>query len=169
MGLGKTLTVISLILTNFHDGRPLAKPNLGYVRKKVEATRSVKGGKKKSSTGFSYEPNPNIGKKIQSSGKRRSAFGFFSAFDSNEEKEEMPKLNVMKKMGGAGVAPRRRSDDKSFIDDDSDSSDEFDDMCKVTYQNLNFSEINDQNGRIYLSSGYLIESRSKRKVLVIFR
>ena len=139
MGLGKTLTVLSLIMTNFHDGRPLAKPNLGYARKKIEATRSVKGGKKKPSTGFSYEPNPNIGKKIQSSGKRRSAFGFFSAFESNDEREEIPKLDVMKKMGGAGAAPQKRTVGKSFIDDDSeevsDSPDEFDDMCKVTYNN----------------------------------
>ena len=32
MGLGKSLVVLSLILTNYHDGRPLVKPELGYKR-----------------------------------------------------------------------------------------------------------------------------------------
>ncbi|QQP35235.1 Helicaselike transcription factor putorius [Caligus rogercresseyi] len=33
MGLGKTLTLICLIMTNFYDGRPLAKPLYGYEEK----------------------------------------------------------------------------------------------------------------------------------------
>ena len=32
MGLGKSLSILSLILTNFHDKRPMAKPIHGYRR-----------------------------------------------------------------------------------------------------------------------------------------
>ena len=32
MGLEKTRTVISLIMTNHWDGKPLAKPDLGHIR-----------------------------------------------------------------------------------------------------------------------------------------
>lgn len=32
MGLGKTLSIIALILTNFHDKRPLARPQHGFKR-----------------------------------------------------------------------------------------------------------------------------------------
>ena len=32
MGLGKTLTILSLIMSNFHDTRPLARPHHGYKR-----------------------------------------------------------------------------------------------------------------------------------------
>ena len=32
MGLGKTLTVLALILPNFHDGRPFGKPRFGFRR-----------------------------------------------------------------------------------------------------------------------------------------
>ncbi len=38
MGLGKTLTVLSLILTNFWDGKPLAKPIPGQRRKLERGT-----------------------------------------------------------------------------------------------------------------------------------
>jgi hypothetical protein len=40
MGLGKTLTTIALIFTNFHDRRPLAKPNQGYKRGKGNEKKS---------------------------------------------------------------------------------------------------------------------------------
>ncbi len=33
MGLGKTLTVLALIMTNFHDGRPLARPRYDFARR----------------------------------------------------------------------------------------------------------------------------------------
>ncbi len=36
MGLGKTLTMISLIFTNHHDCRPLAKCSYGYIRPPIE-------------------------------------------------------------------------------------------------------------------------------------
>lgn len=40
MGLGKTLTMIALIFTNFHDKKPLAKPDPFYIRD-LERQRSV--------------------------------------------------------------------------------------------------------------------------------
>ena len=47
MGLGKSLVVLSLILTNFHDGRPLAKPELGFKRQPFGAKLGAGGGKGK--------------------------------------------------------------------------------------------------------------------------
>ena len=130
MGLGKTLTVISLILTNYHDGRPLAKPNLGFIRQKSEMGRSTKGGKKKQSIINPPVFDNNVGKKLQSNVKRKSAFGFFSNFKSSDEEDAEEEKKTSKFSFGKrkAVAAKR----KSFIDDsDSDSSDEFDQMAKV--------------------------------------
>ena len=38
MGLGKTLTILALIMTNFHDRRPLDKPIPGQKRQLSEGT-----------------------------------------------------------------------------------------------------------------------------------
>ena len=35
MGLEKTLTILALIMTNFHDRRPLDEPMLGQKRGKI--------------------------------------------------------------------------------------------------------------------------------------
>lgn len=39
MGLGKTLSIISLIMTNFHDKRPLARPQHGFQRRLSKEVR----------------------------------------------------------------------------------------------------------------------------------
>ena len=39
MGLGKTLTILALIMTNFHDRRPLDKPMPGQKRQLSEGTK----------------------------------------------------------------------------------------------------------------------------------
>merc|ERR1719318_1067175 len=52
MGLGKSLTVISLMLTNFWDGKPLLKPELGFVRRPLTAgKRKGKGQRKRPRVG----------------------------------------------------------------------------------------------------------------------
>lgn len=83
MGLGKTLTVISLILTNFHDGRPLCKPELGYTRPPLDVMRpNKKGGRRKSAAApLGVLPDVSgIGSKIKKNPEKKSAFGFFDKF-----------------------------------------------------------------------------------------
>ena len=82
MGLGKTLTVISLILTNFHDGRPLCKPEIGYSRPPLDVVRgNKKGGRRKGSA--LTVPGPDlsgIGSKIKKNTEKKTAFSFFDKF-----------------------------------------------------------------------------------------
>lgn len=87
MGLGKTLTMISLIMTNYYDNRPLSKPNLGYTRPKIEMMRGG-GGKGKKKRILKEPTQTNVGKKIEDKVKKRSAIGFFSNFKSSDEEEE---------------------------------------------------------------------------------
>ena len=47
MGLGKTLTIITLILTNFHDKQPLAKRSYGFVRPPIGSSKRPGGGRRK--------------------------------------------------------------------------------------------------------------------------
>ncbi len=85
MGLGKTLTVISLILTNYYDGRPLCKPEIGYVRPQLEILRqSKKGGRRKAGvTAAKQVALPDlstIGSKIKKNTEKKSIFSFFDNF-----------------------------------------------------------------------------------------
>jgi SWI/SNF-related matrix-associated actin-dependent regulator of chromatin subfamily A3 len=84
MGLGKTLTVIALILTNFHDGRPLCKPEIGYRRPPLEV---VRGGNKKSGrkgAAYSSTTTPDlssVNSKIKTD--KKTAFNFFDKFKAS--------------------------------------------------------------------------------------
>ena len=46
MGLGKTLTVIALIFTNHWDGKPMAKPDIGYTRPPLTVNSGTSRGRK---------------------------------------------------------------------------------------------------------------------------
>ena len=46
MGLGKTLTVIALIFTNHWDGKPMAKPDIGYTRPPLKVNSGTSRGRK---------------------------------------------------------------------------------------------------------------------------
>ena len=83
MGLGKTLTVIALILTNFHDGRPLSKPDIGYVRPPLETLRANKKRGRKKAGGIVAVSSPDlskIGSKIKKNTQKTSAYSFFDKF-----------------------------------------------------------------------------------------
>ena len=154
MGLGKTLTMIALILTNHHDGRPLAKPNIGYIRPKIEIGRKGKGkGKKKIL--FEAPVVSNVGRKIKAAAPvaKRSAVGFFDNFKSSsdddveEDKDKFTFGEAAKNYKPKNSRPRRSlrkssdeeeedeedEDDAAFINDNesSDEDDEFDQMEKV--------------------------------------
>lgn len=128
MGLGKTLTVIALILTNFHDGRPLGKPEIGYVRPSLEPVRgNKKGAKKKKTTGgaTSAPDLSSIGSKI----KKTPAAKFFDKFKVFDEPAEK-KASVSE---GKLVANGRGEKSKVEVVDYADSEfseDEFDRMSQ---------------------------------------
>ena len=111
MGLGKTLTVLALIMSNFHDKRPLAKPELGYQRSKNRAGSVIR-----------YMPNAQPapvprkkkGQKVapKSALNRRDLFGLGFGGRRKDLKQKVKK-SVPKK-------PINFSDDEE---------DEFDSMC----------------------------------------
>jgi SNF2 family DNA or RNA helicase len=84
MGLGKTLTVISLILTNFHDGRPLCKPEIGYIRRPIEAVRSNRKGGRRKADPINGPDLSKVGSKIKKNTEKTSAFSFFDKFKVKE-------------------------------------------------------------------------------------
>ncbi len=43
MGLGKTLSILALILTNFHDKRPMSKPKPSFTRRLEKAVARYVG------------------------------------------------------------------------------------------------------------------------------
>ena len=150
MGLGKSLTVVALIMTNHHDGRPIAKPNLGYSRPRIEYGRRQGKGKGKSRKKIESPAAPtNVGRKIQATAalKKRAAIGFFSNFKSSDEDSDDKEEKFSFGETAKNFKPKRKRNkvakcdnddtDDSFINDETsdedhvDSADEFDDMAKV--------------------------------------
>ena len=142
MGLGKSLVVLSLILTNFHDGRPLAKPELGFKRQLFSA--KLGGGKGK--VGFGWKPKGSqtaevkVGKKIAKASST-CVFNRFGLKGSEEDKENRFSFGLKQKVQSkdkfiddSSEEEEGNSDDegslKDFIADDEESDDEFDDMSK---------------------------------------
>ena len=139
MGLGKTLTMLSLVMTNNYDGRPLAKKSIGFVRPKVEMNRGTKG-KKRIAVSIP-QVRPTIGKGSTSGNQRkRSAVGFFDKFKSSDEEEPIKE----EKFSFGKKTTKKKSKPDDFICDDTSeddsfsdaSSDEFDAMSKVGRQFL---------------------------------
>mgnify|MGYP000963196013 CR=1 FL=1 len=118
MGLGKTLTMISLIMTNYYDNRPLSKPNLGYTRPKIEMMRG--GGKGKKKRILKEPTQSNVGKKIEDKVKKRSAIGFFSNFKSSDEEEEKGEKSKF----SFGNQKNKKKSKRGFINDVDSTDDE---------------------------------------------
>ena len=125
MGLGKTLTMLALIMTNYYDNRPLSKPNLGYTRPKIEMMRG--GGKGKNKRNLKDPTQTNVGKKIYDKEKKRSAIGFFSNFKSSDEEEKEERKGEKSKFSFGNQKKKARS--AAFIDDSTDEGeDDLDDF-----------------------------------------
>ena len=138
-GLGKTLTVISLILTNHWDGRPLAKPELGYTRpaltsatqKRARPGRAAAGGKK-------FNPKSSaaalgVGSKVGGAAARKtSVAGLFDKFNKSSSESEAEKENrkgfKFSDRNKNGVKNKKK--EKDFIDESDESDDEFSLMSK---------------------------------------
>ena len=144
MGLGKSLVVLSLVVTNFHDGRPLTKPELGYTRQPFCVKLGGGGGKGK--VGLGWKPKGarcsaegKVGKKVvKGKTSNTSVFNRFGVKGSEEDKENRfsfgLKQNVRRKDDLINDSSEEdNSEDegslKDFIVDD-ESDDEFDDMAK---------------------------------------
>ena len=139
MGLGKSLVVISLILTNFHDDRPLVKPELGFIRPPFGG--NLKSGKGK--VGLGWKPKGaqivegQVGNKVKKRASSTSLFNRFGAGGSKEDKENrfsfgsnerrLPRRS--KFIDGSSEEENDDLGDKDFIADDEDEDDEFDAMA----------------------------------------
>ena len=142
MGLGKSLVVLSLILTNYHDGRPLVKPELGFKREPFGVKLGGGGGKGKVGLGWkpkvSQTAEGKVGKKIAKA-SNTCVFKRFGLKGSEEDKENRFSFGFEKKAVNRDKfiddsSDEDASDDegslKDFIADDEESEDEFDDMAK---------------------------------------
>ena len=92
MGLGKTLTVIACILTNHWDGRPLLKPELGYVRPSISKNQVKTKGKKEKFRPRTSAAELGVGSKVGAkTGKKRvfreADFDYCNSSDSEAEDE----------------------------------------------------------------------------------
>merc|ERR1719244_2293782 len=103
MGLGKTLTVIALILTNHWDNRPLAKPELGFTRKPLTARMNPVSGRGKGKVGGVFKPKTSaealgIGRKSNTAARKLSSTsGLFGKFKcDNVGSDEKDKENKFK-------------------------------------------------------------------------
>ena len=142
MGLGKSLVVLSLILTNYHDGRPLAKPELGFKRQPFGGKLGGGGGKGKVGLGWkpkgSQTAEGKVGKKIAKASST-CVFNRFGLKGSEEDKENRFSFGVKKNAGSRDKFIDDSSEEeednseegslKDFIVDDEESDDEFDDMA----------------------------------------
>ena len=143
MGLGKSLVVLSLILTNYHDGRPLAKPELGFKRQPFGVKFGGGGGKGKSGLGWKPKGSQTavgkVGKKIAKASST-CVFNRFGLKGSEEDKENRFSFGLKQKAGNrdkfiddSSEEEEDTSEDegslKDFIADDEESDDEFDDMA----------------------------------------
>ena len=166
MGLGKSLTVISLVMTNYWDGRPLSKPELGFTRPPF----TYKGNSgKKSKIGSIIprltEKDVGIGRKSKAQ-KKKSIGGVFSRFKDEGKDSEPRKKNESSFSFGVQKKSKRSanhaddedeedSSDGSFINDDSsdmgDWSEEDDVIeldAKLNVDGLNDESDNDDNEEV---------------------
>ena len=155
MGLGKTLTVIALIFTNHWDGKPMAKPDIGYTRPPLTVNSGTSRGRKgkvgfkqpfSSKTATHHQFNgqagagwkPKGGQHVEGVGAKAKAkkstitnvFDKFKKVNGNGDDARNGKFSFQK---DRFIADDSSEDDsegsmKDFIDDQ--SSDEFDDMTK---------------------------------------
>ena len=133
MGLGKTLSVIALIVTNHHDGRPLVKPQLGFVRPKLSARVGRQGARGKGKAGPGWRPkgaavDPTVGKKVVV--KKPSGSKLFGKFKKGEEDKENQEKGFS--FGGRRVEFLDDSDTEEEQGDTEESmeEDEYDQMSQ---------------------------------------
>ena len=137
-GLGKTLTVISLILTNHWDGRPLAKPELGYTRPALTSVTQKRARPGRAAAGGKFNPKSSaaalgVGSKVGGAAARKtSVAGLFEKFNKSSSESEAEKENrkgfKFSDRNKNGVKNKKKAMD--FIDESDESDDEYSRMSK---------------------------------------
>ena len=138
MGLGKSLTVIALIMTNHWDGKPLCKPELGFQRESFEKQQKANKGKGK--VGGAFQPKLSakelgVGTKTNIP-KKKTIGGLFAKFKACDSDSESEKENKGGFSFGREDKKTKKWKDSEFINDESSdlgswsegSEDEFDKM-----------------------------------------
>ena len=156
MGLGKSLVVISLILTNFHDDRPLVKPELGFTRQPF----CVNFGGGKGKVGLGWKPKGsqtaagNVGKKV----KKASGTCVFNRFgDEGAEEDKENRFSF-------GLEQRKPSRRNKFINDSSeDEEDESDEEGSLKDFIADDDESEDESNNRPSKKSFRTENRLKAK------
>ena len=148
MGLGKTLTVLALVLTNFHDKRPLAKPDssctysrasnlsnsvLRYMPSHLPSTKKATRLLKKGNSGSESQ----VGAKLHSGDNKRmvltSAFEHLAPKRRKDNKQRVKSSKNSKIQKSVSAFDMLSSPEAS---DDNEEKDEFDSMCFATGSTL---------------------------------
>ena len=143
MGLGKSLTVVALIMTNHWDGKPLCKPELGHQRIPfAEQRHKTNKGRPGSAAGVFTQKftakQLGVGSKLNIP-KRKTIGGIFDKFKDDSSDSESEKENRKIFSFGKSLKKKAREDEEFINDDSSDlgsweedesSDDEFDKMSR---------------------------------------
>ena len=130
MGLGKSLTVVALIMTNFWDGKPLCKPDLGFIRPPLTSDQRGLKGKGKLSKPRPTAQQLGVGSKLQSQVKKTS--GIFSKMrkltsDSDSEEGSRPSFSFgLKKLPKKRMNKVNEDDEMNLESDSEDQADSSD-------------------------------------------
>ena len=130
MGLGKSLTVVALIMTNFWDGKPLCKPDLGFIRPPLTSDQRGVKGKGKLSKPRPTAQQLGVGSKLQNQVKKTS--GIFSKMrklssDSDSEEGSRPSFSFgLKKIRKKRMNRANENDEMNLESDSEDQADSSD-------------------------------------------
>ena len=149
MGLGKTLTVLALIISNFHDKRPLVKPDrtgtfsrlanqsASVMRYMPGAEKSFKRSSKVTNRNF-IRPNAEVGAKLHN-GEKRTTMKSTSQNQIRRKKDNKQQVKSSKysaprsSNGSSSKLPHKQSAfdllPSPETSEDERENDEFDSMC----------------------------------------
>ena len=120
MGLGKSLTVLALILTNHWDGKPLCKPELGFQRESFEKQHKANKGKGK--VGGAFQPKlsaKELGVGSKTNMPKKKTIGLFAKFKAADSDSESEKENKGGFTFGRKDIKTKTWKDSEFINDES--------------------------------------------------
>ena len=146
MGLGKTLTVLALIISNFHDKRPLVKPDrtgtfsrfanqsASVMRYMPGAEKSFKRSSKVTNRNF-IRPNAEVGAKLHN-GEKRTTTSQNQIIRRKDNKQQVKSSKYSTPRSSNGSSSKLPHKQSAFdllpspeTSEDERENDEFDSMC----------------------------------------
>ena len=146
MGLGKTLTVLALIISNFHDKRPLVKPDrtgtfsrfanqsASVMRYMPGAEKSFKRSSKVTNRNF-IRPNAEVGAKLHN-GEKRTTTSQNQIRRRKDNKQQVKSSKYSTPRSSNGSSSKLPHKQSAFdllpspeTSEDERENDEFDSMC----------------------------------------